>query len=125
MSSRSAIAEMDPDHLKLALTCRRLFLRNWRYPDPGATSRGASVNVTIFVRYEDSDSRGDEFANVVDYNVMRDALLSAGNPGAPGFIDHALDELMIAPVVLAIVEVSDKPAGTVIIESRRMSATTC
>jgi hypothetical protein len=116
---------MDPDHLNLALTCRRLFLRSWQYPDPGGKSRGASVNVTIFVRYEDSDSRGDEFANVVDYNVMRDALLSAGDPRTPGFINHALDELMIAPVVLAIVEVSDKPAGTVIIESRRTAATTC
>jgi hypothetical protein len=116
---------MDPDHLKLALACRRLFLRNWRYPEPDCGARGVSVNVTIFVRYEDSDSRDDDFAKVVDYNVMRDGLLRAGDPTIYGFIDRALDELLNAPIVLAIVEVSDRLAGTVTIESRVIAAASC
>jgi hypothetical protein len=100
---------MDPDHLKLALTCRRLFLRNWRLPAvDGSFSRvEVSVNVTIFVRYEDSDSKGDDFSKVVDYNVMRDALLRAGDPHGPTFVDQALQELLAAPIVLAIIEMRD------------------
>jgi hypothetical protein len=116
---------MDPDHLKLALTCRRLFLRNWRYPASDGSAEGIGVNVTIFVRYEDSDSRNDDFANVVDYNVMRNGLLKAGHPRASEFIDRALAELIAAPIVLAIIEVSDKLAGTVTIESRGVAAATC
>ncbi|TCG06145.1 hypothetical protein BZM27_28525 [Paraburkholderia steynii] len=109
---------MDCGDLKLAPTCRRLFLRNWRYPVLDGGTRGVSVNVTIFVRYEDSDSRGDDFAKVIDYNVMRDALLKAGSPRTPGFIDRVLAELMTAPIVLANVEVWDKHAGTGTTECR-------
>lgn len=116
---------MDRCELKLALACRRLFLRNWRYPVPDESARGVRVNVTIFVRYEDSDSRGDDFAKVVDYNIMRDALLRAGNPAMPEFIERALAELLTAQIVLATVEVSDTREGTAAIESRSAKATTC
>lgn len=109
---------MDCGDLTLSLTCRRLFLRNWRCGVPDGDMRGVSVNVTIFVRYEDSDSNGDDFAKVIDYNVMRDALLTAGSPRTPGFIERVLDALMTVPIVLANVEVWDKHAGTSTTECR-------
>ena len=115
---------MDPDHLKLVLACRRLFLRNWRCPAADGRASGVSVNVTIFVRYENSDSRGDDFSKVVDYNVMRDALLCAGDPNGPGFVDRALLELVAAPIVLAIVEMRDRHADTATIKCRAVDVLT-
>jgi hypothetical protein len=92
--------------------CRRLFLRNWQ---PGVSVSSAhsnmSVDVEIFVRYEDSYSSGDDLTTVVDYNVMRDTLLSAGDVSAPGFIDRVQDTLMRGAVALAVVKIRDKRTG--------------
>lgn len=80
--------------------------------------RALRVNVEIFVRYEDSNARGDELIQVVDYNVMRDALLAAGEPTSPHFADRALDELLRATVVLASIEISDALTGLGVRETR-------
>jgi hypothetical protein len=115
---------MDPDHLKLALTCRRLFLRNWQFPAIDGSPSRVSVNVTIFVRYEDSDSKGDDFSKVVDYNVMRDALLRAGDPNGPRFVDRALMELLAAPIVMALIEFRDHLADIATIAYRAADGAT-
>ncbi|SIO28197.1 hypothetical protein SAMN05444172_8414 [Burkholderia sp. GAS332] len=109
---------------ELSIVCRRLFLRNWRCTDTASCAEWLLVNVEIYVRYEDSDSCGDDFAKVVDYNVMRDSLLEAGNPSASTFIDRALCALLRAPIVLASIEVVNSRSGTAVSESRPGDART-
>jgi hypothetical protein len=98
--------------------CRRLFLCNWRCRDVAGCLIPLQVNVDIYVRYEDSDSSSDDFAKVVDYNVMRDALLTTGSPASPDFLDCALGALLRAPVVRASIEIEDLSSGATISECR-------
>ncbi len=79
------------------------------------------VDVEIFVSYTDSVSSGDELSTVVDYNVMRDALLEAGNPSMEGFVESAFDALFRAPLMLATIEVRDHRSGAGIPAIRRES----
>jgi hypothetical protein len=84
---------------------RRLFLRAWRPSAPPGTSETPSINVEIWVRYEHSTAEKDELSDVLDYNVMRDALLCSGYPHSRDFVERALDELMKSPIEAAYVEV--------------------
>lgn len=86
------------------INCRRLFLRNWKPATPGDGLQKTHVNVEVWVRYENASAKADELEDVLDYNVMRDALLQAGAPDSLEFIDRALEELMRAPIEAAHVE---------------------
>jgi dihydroneopterin aldolase len=90
--------------MDLPLECRRLFLRRWKPTDLEGGLQRPHVNVEIWVRYENSTAKTDELKDVLDYNVMRDALLRAGAPDSWAFVDRALEELMKAPIEAARVE---------------------
>ncbi|CAE6711280.1 MULTISPECIES: hypothetical protein [Paraburkholderia] len=55
------------------VSCRRLFLKGWQ---PHYLEGPVKVNVEILVELRASNSCRDEIEDVIDYNVMRDALLS-------------------------------------------------
>jgi hypothetical protein len=103
---------------EIPLQCRRLFLRGWNCTPGQLGRRLKRVDVELYVRYKDSDSDGDDFAKVVDYNVMRDALHTASHRDADTFLGNALTQLMCSPVVWASVEVFDDIAGTSVREIR-------
>lgn len=97
--------------IDLSLECRRLFLRRWK-PVGIAGLENTHVNVDIWVRYENAAAEKDELEDVLDYNVMRDALMRAGVPDSWTFVDNALEELMRSPIQAAHVElVCDGPDG--------------
>lgn len=99
---------MKPEHscppVDRLIDCRRLFLRRWKPSAPGDGLHGTHVNVEVWVRYENASATTDELDDVLDYNVMRDALLQAGAPDSWEFIDRMLDGLMSAPIEAAYVE---------------------
>lgn len=57
------------DEVKL---CRRLYLRSWT---PSYLDGIGSVDVSVFVYHSASNSEFDDINQVVDYNVMREALI--------------------------------------------------
>jgi hypothetical protein len=85
------------------LECRRLFLRRWQ-PTGAHGLEETYANVEIWVRYDDATAERDELADVLDYNVMRDALVQSGIPDSWTFVDNALHELMKSPIQAARVE---------------------
>ncbi|WP_193101406.1 hypothetical protein [Burkholderia sp. Z1] len=99
---------MKPEHRCLPvdwrLDCRRLFLRSWKPSAPGDELHGTHVNVEVWVRYENASATTDELNDVLDYSVMRNALLQAGTPDSWAFVDRVLDGLMSAPIEAAYVE---------------------
>ncbi|MBN3786522.1 hypothetical protein [Burkholderia sp. Ac-20353] len=102
-----------------AVDWRRIYLRGWRCVSADGCPSTRIVNVEIWVRYENSSSSGDELTDVLDYNIMRDALMTAGAPDSDAFLTHALDEIMKSPVELAHVEIYDELTGKTFHESRR------
>lgn len=100
--------------LALAAMCRRLFLRRWRAQAGDGTSSALDVSVEIWVPLAHSTSESDDLSGVLDYNVMRDALLKAGNPASEWFADTALNELMRWPVVQARIEIVCRGTGETI-----------
>ncbi|WMY11018.1 hypothetical protein [Paraburkholderia phenoliruptrix] len=71
------------------------------------------VNVEIWIRYENSPANCDELEDVLDYNVMRDALLFAARPVSSSFVQRALDELLTHSVEAAYVEVVHDTRGLI------------
>ncbi|MCP3727115.1 hypothetical protein M3I53_29005 [Paraburkholderia sp. CNPSo 3272] len=102
-----------PDYTRIDLVvgCRRLFLRGWHPANIDPLAQKHFVNVEIWVRYLHSSAASDELCDVLDYNVMRDALLAAGTPDSQAFIECALDELMRSPIEVARVEIIDDAVG--------------
>jgi hypothetical protein len=88
-----------------ALTCRHLFLRAWK---PAYLVDTGTVDVSIFVAYAASDSARDDIEDVVDYNVMRDALVAIEPHFAQIDCDRIAEHLAgIAGVKLAHVTMRD------------------
>jgi hypothetical protein len=102
------------------ITCRRLFLRNWK-PVGEAIAADIGVHVEIWVPLLHSTSVNDDLSGVLDYNVMRDSLLKARDPGAADFIEVALDELMSWPIARALVKVVRANDGGTIKEGYRVA----
>ncbi|MEX3982175.1 hypothetical protein AB4Y45_24715 [Paraburkholderia sp. EG287A] len=104
-----------------ARTCRRLFLRGCKAVTYAGPAGRPVVNVEIWVSYENSTSPDDELADVVDYSVMRDALLQADTSTVGRFISTVLDDLANWPVRRARIEVIDEESGNLIGEGERMT----
>lgn len=101
--------------------CRRLFLRGCKAVKNVEQTKCPLVNVEIWVPYMHSTSRNDDLADVVDYSIMRDALLRADSSTTGRFISTALDDLAKWPVLRARVEVNDAEGGSLVGEGERMT----
>ncbi|MEB2543744.1 hypothetical protein [Burkholderia cenocepacia] len=116
------IAMIDTAHLSkdLSVECRRLFLRGCRAATNVGHATKPLVNVEVWVPYEHSTSQDDDLAGVVDYGIMRDAVLKADSSAIDRFISTTLDQLATHPVVRARVEVIDQRSGKVIADGCRL-----
>ncbi len=88
---------------QLALSCRRLFLRNHVLPvhigahdfEKGVAQR-LVFNVELFVPYSDSTPKSDQLAEVVDYDFVRHLIAARVQRGHVELQETLCDELAAA-----------------------------
>ena len=88
---------------QLALSCRRLFLRNHVLPvhigahdfEKGVAQR-LVFNVELFVPYSDSTPKSDQLAEVVDYDFVRQVVHQRVAQGHIGLQETLCDDIMAA-----------------------------
>ncbi|MFT4437766.1 hypothetical protein ACMX25_30930 [Caballeronia sp. 15715] len=95
---------------------RKLFLRGYRAP---CLPAGVSINVDLLVDLRASDSSRDELEDVIDYNIMRDALISVGPQLTVDGATKAAEALVAIPGVQAAVVAICDANGQVSTSRRR------